>query len=167
MKKGNRESYDVKLYKPNSNVKGSFWCSCPDHKFNSSKKQMVCKHVCFVVCRVGKIIDHEFFNTKQLSEEQYAILLSRLDNTHHLLRDLTISRPTQENKLLIFKQREKVISEEDMCPICYDALDADCDQTLSCPTCLNYVHKGCIEVWMERNVSCVYCRSDVWKHYKN
>lgn len=34
--KRKREAYDIKVF--DSDKKGTFWCSCADHKFNSTKK---------------------------------------------------------------------------------------------------------------------------------
>ena len=33
-----REEYEIKVY--NDSPKGTFWCSCSDHKFNSSKRSL-------------------------------------------------------------------------------------------------------------------------------
>ncbi len=165
-KDGIREEYDVKMYKPNVNDKGTFWCSCPDHKFNSTKKNMVCKHICFLVCRVGKMLDPAFFNTKKLTLEQYETFRSKVENIHQILQDKSICRPKATVTADLFTTYTKPITEEDVCPICYDGLEcAAKEDILSCPTCANYVHKECMAVWLERKDSCVYCRCDSWKLY--
>ena len=69
-----KEDYEVKLYKHGMNEKGSFWCTCPDHRFNSKKKDIVCKHICFVVCKAANILDVAYFQTKQLTQEQLKVL---------------------------------------------------------------------------------------------
>lgn len=169
VRKGKRENYDVKLFKPNTNEKGSFWCNCPDHKFNSKKKDIVCKHICFIVCKVAKILDIDYFQTKQLSPEQFETITSKADNLHELLKDTTICRLPSNITKELFTQRTRPLTEDDVCPICYEALsltDADDMQALSCPSCLNYVHKECMNVWLERKSTCVYCRSEVWSAYK-
>jgi hypothetical protein len=63
--------YEVKLYKHGMNEKGSFWCNCPENKFNSKKKDIVCKHICFIVCKAANILDVEYFQSKQLTQEQF------------------------------------------------------------------------------------------------
>jgi hypothetical protein len=165
IRNGVREEYEIKMYKPDSNPKGSFWCSCPDHKFNSTKKQIVCKHICFLVCKVGKLIDRNFFETKQLTENQFQQFVEKTENIQNLLRDLTISKPNKTITRELFTQHTKPITEEDLCPICYDGFP-DPASLLTCPQCTNYVHKECMLVWLERKDTCVYCRSDIWKQYK-
>jgi len=77
----NERIYDVKLYKHGQNEKGSFSCNCPDHKFNSKKKDIVCKHICFVVCNVAKIYDIAYFQSKQLTQEQFDAIVNAAENT--------------------------------------------------------------------------------------
>ena len=60
--------------------KGTFWCSCADHKFNSGKKNIVCKHICFIVCKVLKILQPYFFETKTLKPEHLQQLLDKFND---------------------------------------------------------------------------------------
>jgi hypothetical protein len=54
-----------------------------------------------------------------------------------------------------------------MCAICFDEMHkAAKDTILSCPDCHNNIHFECMRVWLEKNITCVYCRSDVWRQYK-
>lgn len=164
--KKTRSEYEVKLYKPGASDRGSFWCSCPDHKFNSTIKQMVCKHICFLVCKVAKIYDPSFFRTKFLSDLQYSAFLSKAENIQQLLADPNIARPqrpSQDVLLQLFKDKTKTMCDDDVCPICYNALPTE--ELLSCPDCKNYIHNDCMMVWLERNKTCVFCRSDVWENY--
>jgi hypothetical protein len=158
-----REKYEVKMYKCNTNEK-TFFCNCPDHKFNSTKHNMVCKHICFLVCKIGKILDSEFFNSKQLTPEQHDILLQRVINTQELLLEGSIYNPPRNATKEIFMNKSKHIEEHDMCPICFDNISDR--EILSCPNCKNYVHNECMKVWLETKNTCVFCRSDVWKIYK-
>ena len=160
--KGTRDNHNVKMYKDRT-----FWCSCPDHKFNSVKKKMYCKHICFIVCKVGKILDPSFFETKILTPEQFDSLIAKAQDTTKLICDTTICRPPAEITSSYFKGTTKEITDDDVCPICFDALQSPSSSNnnplLSCPSCKNYVHKECMSVWLERKDTCVYCRSDVWK----
>jgi len=67
--------YEVKLFKVGMNEKGSFSCNCPDHRFNSKKKDIVCKHICFLVCKAANILDVAYFQTKQLTQAQHETVL--------------------------------------------------------------------------------------------
>lgn len=162
--KNMRTQYDIKMFKANSNDKGSFWCSCPDHKFNSSKKQTVCKHICFLVCHIAKIMTKHFFETKQLSQKQIDDLIQKVSKNSTIWKDNNVCRKVTTLSLASFQERKKGIDDEDVCPICYDAFGEK--DILTCPTCTNYVHDECMAVWMERQKRCVYCTSTVWEHYK-
>lgn len=163
LRNNKREHYEVKLYKNNLNDKGSFWCNCPDHKFNSKKKNIVCKHISFIVCKVAKIFDTNYFETKILTPEQFNIIVNKAENLYELLQDSSIYKPPKNITLELFNNHTKTINNDDICPICYDTFT---NTSLTCPTCHNYIHKECMNLWLEKKHTCVYCRSDVWKLYK-
>ena len=168
---GERESYEIKWYK-DPTARGSFWCNCPDHKFNSRKKHIVCKHICFLVCKVARIMDAGFFETQRLTQEQHALFLRTIaENTifsdRSIVRQNTVETPrtgSQEQRRSIFMECRKPIEPEDSCPICYDDLAST--PCLNCPTCSNNVHRECMEVWLERSITCVYCRSTIWLSWR-
>ncbi len=167
VRKGTRDSYTVQFYKESSNPKGSFWCSCPDHKFNATRKNIVCKHIAFLVTRVGRFFSPEFFETKQLSTDQYSRMLEIIESSA-VFQDNTLCRtvPTTASTSVPskFLERKKPIGAEDVCPICYDNLVEE-SITVTCPACENNLHKECMEVWLERHDTCVYCRSHEWAQY--
>lgn len=80
----------------------------------------------------------------------------------------------------IFQKSTRVLQTTDECPICYDVLleslgedsglllneGYKIEMLLSCPDCKNYVHRKCMEKWLEYNKTCVYCRSDIWTKLK-
>jgi hypothetical protein len=181
MRKGVRESYSVKWYRMTAVGKPSFWCNCPDHKFNSTKKNMCCKHICFLVTRVGRILDPVFFESKRLTVEQHAAFAGVIrdaavfaDGSRERERiaarraataeAAAIAAMPREEVRAVFEVQRKPVVLEDMCPICYDAMDSSVN--LNCPTCSNNVHRECMEVWLERNSTCVFCRSDVWRRWR-
>ena len=55
-------NYEVDIYKS-----GSVACSCSNFKRN---KNIFCKHICFFVCSIGKIIKLDFFENKKLSKDE-------------------------------------------------------------------------------------------------
>lgn len=169
---GQRSEYNIKLYKQNSNPKGSFWCSCPEHKFHSNKRGTVCKHICFLMCRVGRMFDPVFYETKQLSDTAFAAFIDKVENNPNLMKDINICRVSSNDNgedaiKTAFRTCTKAITEEDMCAICFDNMNENpLLDILSCPDCKNNIHKECMEVWLERSKTCAYCRSDIWKKYK-
>ncbi len=162
LRKGERESYKVTWYKQGSQVRGSFWCSCPDQKFNGSKKNIYCKHISFLICRMANLYDPEIFSTKQLSSDNHEAFKQKVTNAAVLQQVQPPPHvvPTATN---VFSECGKAVEEGDSCPICYD--DLANTVLLGCPTCKNNIHKECMEVWLERNQTCVYCRSTAWTHY--
>lgn len=168
-----RARYEVRLYRPGTNDKGSFWCSCPDHKFNASKRQTCCKHICMIVCKVARILDPAFFETRQLTQAQFDALLARLSARDTLLATCPSYKPALEDPARMFTDISRPPGPDDVCPICFDAMeDAPPPPApvslLSCPGCRNCIHRGCMEVWLEgRRRTCVFCRSDLWEHYQN
>lgn len=182
MRKGARESYAIKWYKQSAVGKPSFWCNCPDHKFNSTKKNMCCKHICFLVTRVGRILDPDFFEKgKRLTPEQHVAFAAIIRDAAVFAdgsreRERIAERATaaaaaaalaamsRDELRAVFEVPRKPVTAEDMCPICYDTMD--CSTNLNCPTCSNNVHRECMEVWLERNSTCVFCRSDIWRRWK-
>lgn len=164
MKKGVRESYNIKLFKLNKNLKGSFWCSCPDHKFNSAKKNTICKHICFIICKIGKIFRTSFFDDKQLYDDEINDILAKIESTS-ILNDKTLCKIDQNNiKPDIFYKIVKPVLDDDVCIICYDDLNKN--KIVVCPSCSNNLHIDCMKVWLEKNDICIFCRSDIWKKFK-
>lgn len=163
-KKNQREEYEIKVYK--NSDKGTFWCNCPDHKFNSTKKGTVCKHITFIVCKVYKYLKLSFFDNKTLPDDDVDKLIEKL-KSDSLWKDKAIAKKQKKITLESFKEFTKELEEEDLCPVCYDELyEADKAELLTCPQCCNYVHNECMEVWLERRDTCVYCKDDIWKNYK-
>ncbi len=177
-KKGVRESYSVDLYNPDvyDSSKKIFNCDCPAHRFKSSSDNTVCKHISFIMCRVIGHITKEFFTTHRLSREEVNMIMEKMSVQReeilvHIeqnrMNDTTQQLKTEGRYILqhdSFLNSTRDVSEED-CPICFDVVEAGNENRLNCPDCKKHVHKECMEIWLSRNDSCVYCRSSVWKHY--
>lgn len=161
-KKQCREEYEIRLFK--SDPKGMFWCSCADHKFNSTKKNIVCKHICFLICKIAKVLKPEVFENKKFCENDLANLLAKLTASGDIWSDQTVAKILGKITLDTFKQFIKVI--DDCCPVCFNDLEeADKPDLLACPTCKNYIHEECAGIWLEQKQSCAMCKSDFWKYY--
>ena len=55
-------NYEIDIYKS-----GSVTCSCSNFKRN---KNIFCKHICYLVCSIGKIIKLGFFENKKLLDDE-------------------------------------------------------------------------------------------------
>lgn len=153
-KKNKRENYKIKIHKNNH-----LTCSCPDFIFNSNKKNTLCKHICFLICKILKHYDIEFFNTKVLSTPIIEKLINKISN-NNIFNDLNYTRKTDKITLDFYKHFTKDI--DDCCPICFDDMDK---KELACPCCHNMFHQECMEIWLEAQLVCSMCRSNLWKYY--
>jgi hypothetical protein len=161
-KKQCREEYQIKLYK--EDPKGTFWCSCADHKFNSTKKNIVCKHICFLICKIAKFLKPEIFVNKKLADEDLAQLLAKLTSNSDIWQDQIVAK-LDKITLDTFKQFIKAI--DDCCPVCWNDMTVnDKPILLACPICKNYIHSECADIWLEQKASCAMCKSDYWKYYE-
>lgn len=150
-----RETYTVNIC---SHTK-SLSCNCKDFMFRSKKFGTVCKHITFLICKVAYILDPLYFKSKVLTNKQYERLINILDNN-----------VIWKNKFLSVKNINEEFKatgdfdENDICPICYESF-GDIKLNVSCPQCKNYLHKKCMDIWLETNKNCVFCRSYSWRNY--
>ena len=158
-----REEYEVKVF--DADNKGTFWCTCADHKFNSGKKNIVCKHICFIVCKVLKILQTYFFDTKRLTPEHLTQLLDKFNINSDIWTDVKIVR--KSNKITIQDFKFFPIHIEDTCTFCYDDMtDNDKPISVSCPLCKHCFHEECMEIWLESQSKCSFCSNNFWQYYK-
>lgn len=159
--KKEREAYEIKVLQ---NEPNTFWCSCIDHKLNSTKKKTVCKHIAFIVCKVMKVLELYFFESKKLSDEHLQILLAKFSDKSELWQNKDLVRDIKEITLDTFKKFPDLI--DDVCTFCYDQMsDADKPISLCCPMCNHCFHSECMDIWLENYSKCTVCSSEFWKHY--
>lgn len=150
-----REKYNVKL----DNNNNRFKCTCKDFVYRSKRFGIVCKHIIFLLCKVAKIFDKQFFDTKCLKEDDAKAYKDLFSNSA-IWKDRTVSVKDINQE---FNQISKPFVKTELCPICYECYgDVQC---ISCPDCYNYVHEKCMSVWLEERTDCVFCRSHVFQDY--
>ena len=104
-----------------------------------------------------------FYIDKILSDSDLELLINKLDSKN-TWNDESLTKNIGKLTTEAFKQFIKIIGDD--CPICFnDLTENDKPNLLSCPCCKNYLHTECIEVWLEKNKTCVFCRSNCWEHY--
>jgi hypothetical protein len=141
-------------------------CNCKD-SFNCFINNLYCKHLCFVLIKVGKILDDEVFSRNVLTKEECIKIIQRLNvncsNEPDIIFDCLIEKYRTKKSIQKFqKLEEDKIDIKDECPICYLELGND-NNILKCPECKNYLHEECVQKWLLYNKSCVFCRSEIWK----
>jgi len=155
-----RSVYTVKIYKNNLP-----FCNCPDFCGHAKRAGVVCKHVCFILIKVLKYTNPNYFIDYKIDFNEIKNLYINLvldQNLFNLsLTDKYFDQIT--NKPDFTKYREFNTDAE--CPICYSTFKSQSGSLLGCPTCLNVVHKKCMEKWLTIKESCSYCRSEIWKQY--
>lgn len=151
-----REKYTVIFNKINFN----FTCNCKDFTFRAKQRDIVCKHITFIICKVLGIYDHTFFETKKLNLA-YQKRMTRILNYSNLWynNDISVKHLNSEFN----KNNKRILNTDDPCPICSDAFSNK--EIISCPECQGYIHKDCMDVWIDISKTCVYCRSFQWGNY--
>jgi hypothetical protein len=110
-----------------------------------------------------KVLQPYFFDTKKLNQEHLDALIQKL-TSDVIWKDTSVVKNLEKITLETFKSFIKQL--EDCCPVCFNDLEEnDKPHLLSCPTCHNYAHKECMEVWLEQQERCMLCKSDIWKNY--
>jgi hypothetical protein len=146
---------------------GVLTCDCPD----SAKmgRRTCCKHLAFLLLKVGRLMDTGYFSTRSLTRGEERALEDRLEDvsrgpvdplrTVYAMRLRTAERSAAKAA----KSFRAGSSSDDDCPICYEALK-DTLELAGCPTCRKAVHVACMMRWLETadRATCVYCRSGAW-----
>jgi hypothetical protein len=167
-------------------VNNKIKCDCPDNNGNTFRNKCVCKHCCFILCKVLKLMknktdgeQHPFFERLYFTDEELVFITNQIstlniynENNDYINHDLcskftninmNVDNDNNNNKINIFAQTKKT-TDDDCCVICFDNFSTI--DNVECPTCHNIVHKKCMDKWMEMNKkNCVYCRSDIWSKY--
>jgi uncharacterized Zn finger protein len=137
-------------------------CDCPDI-YQCNKYNLYCKHICFVICMIGKIYSTDIFMNKKLKEEDKYIIISKLFN---IFDDPNIVCHMLLEKYNILKLKMKpseARNKEEECSICYNKLDTD---LYTCNVCSNAIHNTCMDIWIKTNNTCVFCRNTIEKESK-
>jgi len=154
--------YTVKL--KNNKLK----CNCQD-SFYCMINKLYCKHLCFVIIKIGQLFDEDIFYRDVLNNsESFKIYLRTIQiNDSDIVCEYLIQK-YKDKKNLELKISENFNKNDgnnllNECPICYECLK---DNLVKCPKCSNCIHRVCAENWLKYNKSCVFCRSEIWNEYK-
>ena len=171
-------------------------CDCPDNISGCRYYNVICKHSCFVLCKVLKcnesifnplksndnMIMTDFYFKDILKEfsklkdriqtqnqtQQNSISKKELIDKYNKLQKEDSTYNPDESYKSIFKYTGDLSEKDDSdtCGICFNELKLDKLMAI-CPTCRNITHINCMRKWMNMGKdTCVYCRSDIWKNYK-
>ena len=150
--------YKVQIYETSHMI----YCNCPDARSYTKQMGVICKHSCFVLIKVLKMIrQDDYFNIYLFDDEQ-------LENIKHTFNVLEFT----ENDFIKMDYIDKYknltdlkitinVETESICPICYDELNELENNTLNnqCKCCSKIFHNICLNKWLSLgNTTCPYCR---------
>jgi hypothetical protein len=159
----------LNLYKITIN-KDNIVCNCNEKKFNS-EINIFCKHICFLICCLCKIYNELIFINKKISNFELELIKNKI-------KTIDVNSDTEVTSKFLFQKFKNInynpnqslftpnkeINLEEECSICLKNFKNQ--KIVSCPTCKNIVHEECINEWINKNCTCIFCRSDIWKNFK-
>jgi hypothetical protein len=151
-----REKYTIIFNKSQAD----FTCNCKDFVYRAKSRDIVCKHITFIICKVLGIYDHIFFETKKLSQD-YQKRMTRVIGGLGIWNNNEISVKHLNSEFI--KNTVRKLNTEDLCPICCDTFGDK--EIISCPSCHQFVHKSCMDIWLKQSDKCIYCRSSKFINY--
>ena len=166
-------------------------CDCPDNHGGCYYFNIICKHSCFVLCKILKgdesifeplkkrndiLLTQDYVNklnvefsklNDRISNENQSIVNKTLVDKYKKLQnqDPKDSKAPYKNK---FKYTGDLSEkgEHEVCVICFNELKLD-QLMVMCPECRNIIHIDCMKKWLNMGkTTCVYCRSSIWNEYK-
>jgi hypothetical protein len=131
-------------------------CTCMDCILHAAKLQARCKHACFALTCIMQL-GLEVYATQALPSELVRQMRARCEAG--LVRMGESNEASEGESFAPVKIPEK----DDDCPICFCSLEGP---LAGCPRCSNLVHVACMQRWLRQKDTCVFCRSDVWQHFR-
>ena len=145
-------------------------CDCNEKKFNS-EINIFCKHICFIICCLSKIYNELVFINKKISNFELELIKEKI-------KLIDINTDTEVTSKFLFQKFKSIncvrndslfkpkknIKLDDDCSICFKKFENE--KVVLCPECKNIVHEECMDKWIIKNCTCIFCRSDIWKKYK-
>jgi hypothetical protein len=158
--------YKVQIYTTSNMI----YCNCPDARSYAKNSGVICKHSCFVLIKVLKLINQDdYFKVYILNFEQ-------LEHINHKFNSLEFSendfiKMDYIDKYKNLKDKITVNPEtESICPICYDELEELENKQLNnqCKCCSKIFHNNCLNKWLGfGNTTCPYCRNIIKSNHSN
>lgn len=152
---------------------GVLECDCPDFRGHCQHYRCLCKHLCFLIVKVGKSHPSQhMFTERRIRGETLVAVTERL---RLLATGYAAVDPEVVDQGLLSRYAalagefspvhsgDAGMAESDDCPVCYDAL-SDGEQQ-RCPDCRKHFHRSCMMRWLERRDTCPLCRSQAWSRF--
>jgi hypothetical protein len=74
-KTGTKYKISISKLEEDNNV---FTCSCPNYKTICYQEKLLCKHICFLICKIGNILKPYIFNKKQILPDDLDLLINNI-----------------------------------------------------------------------------------------
>lgn len=137
-------------------------CDCPDAQSNEHDVCM-CKHCCFILAKVGKVLDANVYRTGILTDDAVQNIEGAVRHLAAFVQPSPIPKPQSESCDLSIFAPEGSRNIGGDCNICMELLDPnDMGNLVKCHDCNIAFHHACIQRWLERDVKCPTCRSVSW-----
>jgi hypothetical protein len=137
--------------------KPPFSCSCPDHLVRGN----TCKHICFVLLRYMRL-DRSSSLVRLLGISQayfdYYVPPTRAAGFDYLYKSRDIRAPPPQIPASVCRQSY----EGAECAICCDEMTQKQEIVFCERGCGQNVHGACMQRWLLKNETCVYCRCNWW-----
>jgi hypothetical protein len=150
--------YKVQIYTTSNMI----YCNCPDARSYAKNSGVICKHSCFVLIKVLKLINQDdYFKIYILNFEQLEHINNKFNSLEFSENDFIKMDYIDKYKNLTDFKITVNPETESICPICYDELEELENKQLNnqCECCSKIFHNTCLNKWLSLgNTTCPYCR---------
>ena len=159
--------YKVQIY----NTSKMIYCNCPDARSYAKNSGVICKHSCFILVKVLKLINQEdYFNIYLFNEEQLEYIKNKFNSLEFVENEFIKMDYIDKYKNLKDTNITVTPNIELICPICYDELDEieNKKKNNQCKCCSKIFHNSCLDKWITLgNNTCPYCRMTIKSNNNN
>jgi hypothetical protein len=159
--------YKVQIYTTSKMI----YCNCPDSRSYAKHSGVICKHSCFILVKVLKLINQDkYFESYFFNDEQLEYIKNKVNSLEFAENEFI--KMDYIDKYINLKDSKIIVSvnTELICPICYDELEELENKTINnqCNCCSKIFHNTCLNKWLTLgNTTCPYCRNLIKNNTNN
>jgi hypothetical protein len=159
--------YKIQIYTTSKMI----YCNCPDSRSYSKQSGVICKHSCFILIKVLKLINQDdYFESYFLNDVHLEYIKNKFNSLEFTENEYI--KMDYVDKYINLKDSKIILNSniELICPICYDELDEIDNETKNnqCNCCSKIFHNTCLNKWLTLgNNTCPYCRNIIKSNNNN